>query len=496
MTGKTVTTIGSELVNLQQKKLDKCIFCCTKTSIGEVLEDYQKFYDFKPMQLNSINAVRMFFESNATVAVTRYEWLKYLEPEYLEEQCKKHKIGIWWDEAQKLKNGSKDMKQKTGTIAHKTAKILRKYSTAFHLVTATPIMSSLDDLWSLMHLVEPKVLGSYDNFMSNYYVRQLIPHPKVAKRRMICPSCGCKLIYDNGWDLCINPLCHAIESPEGYLPFRREVRSIWDLIEYKNLDKLSRLMQKYMFCFFPKQNIHYIEHTFTLNAETEKCYYKIAKDLIEYEDSKFSTKDTEFTTRMIELQYLIDRSVEKRLALYTTIKDIMHKGFVLYIPFYDTCGKRDSNTTLDYVKSVLDSIPELEYRTYTGKDKDEDKDENKKWFQSNPKNKCLIISKAGGASLNLQCTNEFIFYGLPDGFGAVSQALGRVVRMFSSYDEFFIHFIIGEHTIDRYKNIVFLMYEELMQKLFNNQLISTDKPIKYNSQLKLQLRKDLLWRLR
>lgn len=492
LTGKTVTTIGSELVNLNEKKLDKCIFCCTKASLGEVLNDYNKFYDFTPMQLNSFASVRLFFESNATVAVTRYEWLKYLEPEYLSEQSKQHHIGIWWDEAQKLKNGSKDRQQKTGTVVHRKAKELRQFCEAFHLVTATPIMSSLDDLWALMHLVDPAVLGSYSQFANNFYERELVPHPTKRWRKMRCPKCGCDLVYRNGWDICINPCCQAIETPQGYVPYRRQVQSIWNVIEYKNLDVLSQLLQKNMICYFPRQNIHYVEHTFELNQDTERAYYRIAKDIIEKEDKE--EEDTPFSTRLIELQYVVDRSWEKRFELYKVVKSVMHKGFVLYIPLYDTCGKHDSNTTLDYVKAVLDTIPGLEYRAYTGKEKDEEKDENKKWFQANPKNKCLIISRAGGASLNLQCTNEFVFYGMPDGFGAISQALGRVVRLFSTYKEFNIHFIIGEHSVDRYKHTTFLMYEEVLWKLLNNQLIGSDKLVKFNSKVKEEMRKYLLWR--
>lgn len=485
--GKTATTIGSELVNLDKGKLDKCIFVCTKASIGEVLNDYYKFYNFVPMQLNDYRSVRLFFESKATVAVTRYEWLKYFEPEYMFEQSSKHKIGFWWDEAQKVKNAS--------TNAHKFAKMLRQFCYAFHLVTATPVMSSLDDLYWLMRLVDPNVLGSYNDFANTYYERVLEPHPKEKKRRMWCPTCGWPLMFNQkfGRDYCTNYACKSIETPEGYIPYSREVRCVWRVIEYKNLDLLSKKLQNNVFCFFPIQDINYIEHTFKLSKETDEFYYKVAKDLL-IKDKKGELKPTEFATRLIELQYVVDRSIEKRTELFKLAQQLKSKGFVLYVALYDTCGQYDENTTLDYVKSVLDQVPDLQYKCYTGKETDEDKDMNKKWFQQDPKNKCLIISKAGGASLNLQVTNEFVFYGLPDGFGAVSQALGRVVRMFSTYKTFNIHFIIGEHSVDRYKHTVFLMYQETMEKLFNNKLIANTEIIKYNDNIKAAMRQDLLWR--
>lgn len=488
-TGKTATTLGSELANLHTKKLDKCIFCCTKASIGEVINDYKKFFNFTPKQLNSEKAVEDFFTSDSTVAVTRYEWLKHLKPEAMRVYADKYKIGMWWDEAQKVKS--------TSTVAYKNAASLRPNCSAFHLVTATPIMTSLDDLWSLMTLVDPTVLSSYNDFAKNFYVRRLTPHPKVARRRMTCPVCGCKLHFQDGWDICYNPMCRATQTPNGFLPFRREVKCTWELIEWQNLDKLAELIRPYMFCFFPEQDIHYISHNFNLSYETDNYYYQIARDTINKEDNKkkFANQEVEpFSVRLIELQYVVDRSFEKRMELYKLANQLKEKGFILYLSLYNTEGKNSTITTLDYIKAVLDKVEGLEYRTYTGADFDDAKDANKKWFQEDAKGKCLIISQAGGASLNLQSTNEFVFYNIPWGFGAISQALGRVVRYFSKFKTFNIHFIEANDTVDEYKHKCFLMYSEVVQKLMNNKLLSTAGIVNFNTEMKAQLRKYLLWR--
>lgn len=482
-TGKSATTMGSELVNLQQKKLDKCIFVCTKGSIGEVLNDYNKFFNFQPMQLWDQNAIFEFFTSDKTVAVTRYEWLKHFDKGLLENHIKGQNLGMWWDEAQKLKNPS--------TQAHNNAKLLRNYSKAFHLVTATPIMTVLDDLWTLMSLVNPDVLGTFQKFSDNFYVKQSAPHPSYVRRmRHRCPTCGCQMVFTTtGWNVCTNPYCRAIQTPQGFVSFREQVKCIWELIEYKNLDILSQMLQPYMFCFYPEQDIHYILHDFELSYTTEQEYYKAAAGV--FEDSN---ELVPFTTRLIELQYIVDRSHEKKIELYNLARQLKEKGFVLYVSLYNTEGLQSKTTTLEEVQEVLDQIEGLEYRAYSGREKDEERDENKKWFQEDPKNKCLIITEAGGASLNLQVTNEFIFYNLPAGFGKMSQAFGRVVRLFSTFKTFNIHFIRGLHSVDVYKYTGFLMYEEVMKKLLNNKLINTSKPISFNNHMKAELRKDLLWR--
>lgn len=481
-TGKSVMSIGSQLVNLQQKNLDKCIFVATKGSLGEYLNDFNKFYSFSPAQLSSTNAVIDFFNSDSTIAVTRYEWLKHFEPELMMQLTAQHKLGMWWDEAQRLKNGSRNAKQNDGTKTHKYGKALRQFCDAYHLVTATPIMTKLDDLWSLMHLVNPEVLKSFQDFCNDFYVQELVPHPRQSRRKTICPTCGCRLYYNNGWDFCTNPYCNAIQTPQGYIPFRRKVKSIWNSVEYKNIDILSRIMQDYMFCFYPDQDIDYHIHDFDLSAETERVYYEIAKDLIDKEDAGESTP---FSTRMIELQYLVNNSYEKRAELWKLVNQIKQKGFVLYIAYYES---------LAAVEGVLKTIDNLEYRTYSGRDSDDDRDENKAWFQKDPANKCLIISSAGGASLNLQVTNEFVFYDIPPGFGSMSQAMGRVIRMFSVFKHFNIHFIIGKHSVDEYKYKCFLSYQEIIQKLLRNKLINLEKPLNFNAQMKAELRQDLLWR--
>ena len=480
--GKSVTTIGSQLVNLHTKKLDKCIFVCTKGSLGEVKEDFSKHFNFQPKELNSYDSIENFFESGHNIALTRYEWLKHFDIDRLAYYTQKHKLGMWWDEAQKLKNGSRDKKQQTGTKTHKFGKMFRPYCSAFHLVTATPVMTQLDDLWSLMHLVDPNVLKSFDEFADAFYERQLVVHPKQVRRRMVCPTCGSPLVLHQGWDYCQNPACKSIKTPFGFLPFKRKVQMVWDLIEYKNLYDLSQIMQKHMFCFYPEQDIVYHEHTFDLDEHTEQIYNGIAKGIIAREDAG---EFVPFATRLLDLQYLVDKSLLKRQKLYQVANAIKELGFVLYVPYYESLAQ---------VEEVLKCVPDLDYRTYTGKDDDDDRSENKMWFKDSSKNKCLIISSAGGASLNLQTTNQMIFYGLGNGFGSMSQAMGRVIRWFSTFKRFHIHFILGNHSVDRYKYNCFLMYDGIMRRLMNNKLIQTDKPIDFNMQIKSEMRKDMCWR--
>lgn len=477
--GKSLTTMGSELLNLHQNKLNKCIFVCTKGSIGEVLNDYNKFFSFTPKSLYNSDTINNFFNSDSTVAVTRYEWLKHFDEKLLMQVSSNNKIGMWWDEAQKLKN--------TSTRAYKQASIFRKYCDAFHLVTATPIMTKLEDLWSLFSLIDKNVLGTKDQFEENYYNRVLVPHPKMAYRKRECPACGALLRYFNGWDICTNSLCKAVKTPTGFIPYRVKVKSLWEVIDYKNIEMLSRKVFPYMFCFFPKQDINYVIKEFELEASAHKKYHSIAVNTINEED------DVAFSTRLIELQYAVDRSEAKRRELFKLANEIKHKGFVLYLSLYNTIGMNDTKSTLEQVQEVLDCVEGLSYRTYTGNDDDDERDKNKKWFQEDPKNKCLIITKAGGASLNLQVTNEFVFYSLPDGFGAMSQALGRVVRYFSSFNSFNIHILQAKRTIDVYKYITFLMYSEVIQKIMNNNLIGLKDPISYNANIKKMIRKAYCW---
>ena len=45
--------------------------------------------------------------------------------------------------------------------------------------------------------------------------------------------------YYGGYDYCSNPFCQSIETPTGFIPYRNPVKSIWELVEYKNVEILS-----------------------------------------------------------------------------------------------------------------------------------------------------------------------------------------------------------------------------------------------------------------
>ena len=235
-----------------------------------------------------------------------------------------------------------------------------------------------------------------------------------------------------------------------------------------------------MFCFYPDQDIQYHVHKYELSDTDWKYYSAIARDTAMQE----SDDVTPFATRLIQLQYLLDRSLAKRQKLYQIASAIKQQGFVLFVPYYES---------LEQVLDVLSYIQDLEVRTYTGVDDDSTRDENKSWFQNDPKNKCLIITLAGNASLNLQSTNQMILYGLPAGFGAMSQTIGRVVRLFSTFKTFHIHLILSEKTVDQYKYVCFLMYDEIIRSLMQNKMIKLEHPIHFNNDMKAQMRRDWCW---
>ena len=481
MTGKTLATIGSMLVNLNQNKLDKCIFCCTKGSIGEVENDFKKFYNFVPMRLDSNDAVVEFFNSDKKIALTRYEWLKYLDENFCKMHILGQNLGMWFDEAHRLKN--------VDTKIHKQVKIIRPYCKAFHLVTATPIMCNLDDLFGLFELLNPNILGTYNNFCNNFYVRELIPSPRARGRRKNCPTCGSPIRYSNGWDCCLNPFCKSIQIPGGFIPYRQKVLSVWKLIEYKNIELLSKMAQQYMFCYFPEQDINYIPHIVEMSNETKNNYIKVANGSFDNVD-----EEVPFHVRMTELQYVTDRSQEKQELLYSLANELKEQGFVLYLSLYNTSGLESNHTTLEIVKDVLSQIKDLEVLEYTGNSSDEEKAIAKFNFQNDARNKCIIITDSGNQSLNLQSTNQFIFYDVPFGFGKISQCLGRVVRLFSKFKSFDVHLLQCSDSIDYYKFEIFKIMSSIIYQLMNNKLISLNKPIDYNAYLKDSMRNSFCWK--
>ena len=456
-TGKTVMMILTALRLLKDCKIKKAIICATKGSLPEICEDFKKFYGYEPAILDNSQYVEQFFISDKPIGLTRYEWFKKIDPEILKSYFLQYDCAFFVDEAQKLKN--------PGTQVFKYVKNIRPTIAYYYPVTATPLMTNLDDLYYLMYLTDPRVLDTYCSFMHNYYVTELVPrYPNLLKGK--CPKCGGYMKYVQGLKICVR--CgNRINVPSKY-----------DLIEYKNLDELSQIMKNYMFCYYPEQDIRH--EVYRTEISDFKEYYKVAKDLIKTVDENDSTP---FSTRIINLQYQTSNDINKLKLLKSLLDKTLHEGLVIYCCYHQS---------IELIQAFLDSL-KIPYKTISGNVKDSERQDAKNWFKSGAAGKVLILSQAGGASLNLQVTPHFCFYEIPWGYGQYSQCIGRICRMFSKYKTFYIYYLCLNNTIDFYKYECIASYAPIVRELFRNKYVPTGAIKNWNKHIISQLRNSLCW---
>ncbi len=151
--GKTVQSIA---VLLNQAAKDACLVVAPTSVCGNWELEIQRFAP-------SLNVVRLgHTKREATISdlgandvlVVGYGLL----PNVQEALSQRSWSMVIFDEAQALKNA-----------ATKRSKAGRKIQADFRLaLTGTPIENRIDDLWSLFNIINPGLLGSWDNFLHRY----------------------------------------------------------------------------------------------------------------------------------------------------------------------------------------------------------------------------------------------------------------------------------------------------------------------------------------
>ena len=225
-------------------------------------------------------------------------------------------------------------------------------------------------------------------------------------------------------------------------------------------------------------------------------YYnkKFKKALKTVKSSTEKAKETRaFTARLVDMQRYVDKSPVKRKLLLDTLrskatdcdKTILEKGAVIFTRLLD-------------IVSLLESDLEsegIEHYVITSKCSQKDRETISTNFMKDSSNKVIIISEAGGESVSLHSTNEIILYDTPNGTGKFSQTIGRTCRCFGKYDEFNVHSIIIEDTLDVYKQILLSSKKELELELLSRDTIPVKEVTTFDQQVLKKIRQNILWKM-
>ena len=198
-------------------------------------------------------------------------------------------------------------------------------------------------------------------------------------------------------------------------------------------------------------------------------------------------------TRMAEMQRYVDMSPEKVQLLWDILhtksedcdKTILEKGAVVFVYYIEV---------LDMIKEVLENKG-IKVLVVNAKATTKQRLQVSNEFMSNPSDTVCLISTAGSESVDLNSTNEIILYNIPDGIRKYTQTIGRIVRGFGEYEEFYIHFVMVEDTLDEYKPVLLSSRREMGLELLGEDNIPLKETGSFSAKTLKKVREKKLWKI-
>lgn len=453
--GKSVTMISGALKSYAIKHIKKHIVVATVSSISEIMNDMVVHFNYEFFEIKNEDDFVFFMQSNKVMGILKYGVLKRIDPVLINEYTSKYSTSMYFDEAHELKN--EETKIQTHVRAY------RENLKGLFLITATPVMSSAKDLQGLFWLINPQLLGDEETFYKLFSKFRRVSFTKRGEKRHC--RCGGWLVYNGSVFRCKS--CGNAYEPRKYI----------QPISYKNQDVLAKLVAPYINSFFPPRDLRYYKIVAELDDRQNYEYDLIAQAVL-------SGGEEQHSSRMIKLQHYLDANQTKKQILFKLVEQLRDTGAIVYADYLET---------VDVIEETLKPLG-VEIKSITGKLNAKNRKEVRNWFRSGAQNKVLIITKAGGASLNLQSTNNLIFYDIPFSVGAFIQAVGRVSRYFSDFKHYNIFFPVIKNTLDDYKFSYVSSRKELIEQVLQNKCLPQGELDSYNADLLKQIRGRTLWK--
>jgi SNF2 family DNA or RNA helicase len=322
------------------------------------------------------------------------------------------------DEAHKLKNSkSKNYEFMT--------QVKKKYCL---LLTATPVQNELQELFNLVSLLKPGILGNAASFVQNY-----VQGKRDAKNSDQLQALLKKVMVRN-------------TRKDGNISFtKRNVQNI-----ELELSSEERKLYDAVTSFVRHQ---YKEHQGMSSAfamitlQREICSSREATFLSLYQMYQKMPQDSPMRQEIWNLMGLIKeiQTHSKAEKMMELIKQIDDKVIVF----------TEYRATQDYLQRILyeNGITSVPFRGGFNRSK---KDWMTELFQQRAQ--VLIATEAGGEGINLQFCNHIINYDLPWNPMRVEQRIGRIHRLGQERDVF-IYNLSTKSTIEEY--ILYLLYEKI-----------------------------------
>jgi len=408
--GKTITVLAALALSQARGEPVKALILCDNSSMVSFMSDLQTKTNLTYRQIKNPADCNL----SGTVHLLTYSKLKKFLSNILAQEEYTHLI---LDEAHKVKSGSSQVA--------KAARDIRGHFQSVWLMTATPLLNDLEDLYFLLSYLCQGIFGSVEDFKKKFCV---------LEERQV-----------KTW-----LRCYFTKKP------KQVMRTIYEVVGYKNLNELTKVLNEYRHSYYREYDIRFQEHRFRLTQEEERAYIKAAEGLEERLTKDM--KEVLHAVRLHDLQLTVDLGVSeskvssKVQALHCLMDSLKADGGIVFFQYKESLEKAFASC----------KRRGFEIRRLTGDEDFNERREIVRWLRAG---KWVFMTDAGAQSLNLDAVNNFVFFNTPFSCGAFIQAFGRVVRASSVYPYFTAHLLCAENTIDEYKIKLILANASLIREV-------------------------------
>ena len=332
-----------------------------------------------------------------------------------------YKLGMLIDEAHILQSSDNEFTKLIYNV--------RRFFSVFWLATATPCGNDIYGLFNLMYLVDPKILGTREDFMKSY----LITERRRTKK--------------------FNPITHRYEFPYEDI-----------VIGTKNLDKLQEVLKDHVIIRQKHYNLEFVYHKCDLDSSEITSYLEASAGLAR------DTSKKNWAVRLNDLQRVLDNVSEK----YSDQNKLTSKEKLLIQVVSDLINEHalliytDLIEVVDRLELLLSKLRLMGYNIgtiyrITGS---QSFDERSKVEKSLKIGDIVLLTSAGAESINLQKSDSILLYDASFSIKTMIQLFGRITRVDSTYSKQYIHFIEARGTLDTYKRLCLTMHSGLITDLF------------------------------
>lgn len=277
-----------------------------------------------------------------------------------------------------------------------------------------------------------------------------------------------------------------------YNQYKRRLEEFvyFEVVGFKNLDKLSRILEPLIYRHSIDYKPNILVHKFRLSDEEMEFYYEVGAGII-------GKKPKNLVSKLPLLQQAVNGSVSedgkfrhgielssKERELVTLLNSISDRkeGALVFTQFKKTTFKR-----FEVIKQFLHFE---NYHFLSGDSKSSDR--HSIVVHLAPQD-VLFSTKAGGTSLNFRAVNNVIMYDLSWSVGEFLQNMGRITRSNSTYTEFNVYILIALGTIDEYKYMLIQSNLNVQKEVFGGFNFADVYFAKVRRDLVIEMRKNLLW---